>query len=144
MGGADLRTARFCDARLKDALLANALLDGIEAYRTDFSGATLTATSFTEARLSGANFKDVKILDSDDGRPVRRPDFLCATLGATTPEEYCGARDRKAEIPGANVPDQVLARLSLCRTILPNGTQSNRDCPDPKNPPSCHRDKQKT
>ena len=65
--GADLNIASFIFGNLKEANLKNTNLYRAELIQADLTGADLTGADLTDAEVDGANFKDVKGLDSVKG-----------------------------------------------------------------------------
>ncbi len=122
LSGASLHHAVLQGASLRNARLSNARLNGAIATGADFRGADLR-----RARLGRT------ILDRAD---LRNADLDNATLRHTRLER---ANLRGASLAGATLYGVTLlgARgvnlhgVRICRTVLPSGRISDRDCPRP-------------
>lgn len=107
---------------------------GSNFYETNFCGADLTqaqlygyfrGANFCNTKLNGAVFSTAK-----DTIPSHMPELKTRT-GAGL---WSGANFKDADLTGAHFYDAngQSANLSLakfCRTIMPDGTLNNRDCP---------------
>lgn len=123
-GGAQLRNANFSHANLQQAVirqanLENAIFDSANLSQADFhcgSGTCthLDGTSFRNANLTGANFGYV------GHTPV-------GEIGLPN-VDFTGADLSEASFEGANLKGALMDQAKLCKTIMPDGTISNRDC----------------
>jgi len=113
------RSCAFCD--LKSAYLPVTNFDYHQLLGADLSGANLMGTSFvysnlsrvnlTKANLNHTNFQHTKLILTD---------FTGAIFNETNLTE--------ADLNGALVSEKQLAKAKLCKTTLPDGLISNRDC----------------
>jgi uncharacterized protein YjbI with pentapeptide repeats len=99
-------------ADLTGADLTGAILRGVNLFRAELAGADLTGADLREANLSFANLS---------GASLRSADLTGAPLS--------GAVLDGADLTGANLSGTNLRGAHLCRTTLPDGSISNRDCP---------------
>jgi|NOAtaT_7_FD_contig_51_4590807_length_2238_multi_5_in_0_out_0_2 hypothetical protein len=84
--------------------------------RANLIGSNITFSNLSRANLSGANlsyvnFKHTKLLLSD---------FTNAIFDKTDLTE--------ADLTSATISESQLAKAKLCKTVLPDGLVSNRDC----------------
>ena len=88
-------------------------------YLARFDGANLVRARFAEANLRRAGFRDAVL---------RRAGLVQARLDAA---DFAGADLTEADFTGAQgtTSAQLAAAAVLCRTVLPDGTQNDRDCP---------------
>jgi len=123
--GADLRGQNFGGADLR-----NANLRGVNAAGVDFSDAVLTGADLTGANLRGADLVNSYL---DGTRLIRarldRAQFFGAYVERT---QFRGANLTGADLAGIEGSHtravRDLRRAILCRTTLPDGRVSNRDC----------------
>lgn len=126
------RKATLTKARLLNSRLACANFIEASAEEANFNQAKLRRASFSKAILRKANFgfTDLReaILEEADLREVS---FASANLSKA---EFKDAKINGANLYKANLKDaqelteEQLAKATLCQTILPNGSISNRDC----------------
>ncbi|MBD2181215.1 pentapeptide repeat-containing protein [Planktothrix sp. FACHB-1375] len=124
LGGAKLRNAKFSYANLKHSVLRqanleNANFDGANLSQADFRcGAGtctyLSGTSFKNANLTGANFQSVGFTPVGE---IGLPNV-----------DFTGADLREANFNGASLKGALLERAKFCKTRMPDGKISNRDC----------------
>jgi uncharacterized protein YjbI with pentapeptide repeats len=113
------KTCQVCD--LTGAYLPVSNLDYTFILASDLSRANLVGSSIkfsnlSRATLNGSNlshvsFKHTKLLLTD---------FTNAIFDQTDLTE--------ADLTSATISESQLAKAKLCKTILPNGIESNRDC----------------
>ncbi len=126
LGGTKLENTRFTKANLKQAVLRqadleNAVFDGANLTEADFScgGGSCTYlanTSFKNANLYNANFSYVGTTEWEiETKGLPNVDFTDANL-------------TKATFEGANIKGAKLDKAILCKTTMPDGKISNRDC----------------
>jgi uncharacterized protein YjbI with pentapeptide repeats len=139
---ADLRGANLIGTNLSTAILVRTNLSG--AYlsgnlRSVFAvGANLSGASLRDADLTWAFLEDVNLTRSDltrtilQGADLIRADLSYADLTGTN---LTGANLTDANLIGATLKYTKLEDAKFCRTILPNGTLENRDCPPEAAPP---------
>jgi hypothetical protein len=112
LSAAPLDKAYLAEARLQKATLVGA--DLAEAYllRADLVGANLTNADLTRAGLSRAILSGAKL-------------FGAILSGANlTNTDLTGA-----DLTGADLSGAILVATIFCRTVMPDGTVNNRDCP---------------
>lgn len=124
LGGAKLRNANFSNANLKQSVLRqanleNARFDNANLSQADFRcGAGtctyLSGTSFKNANLTGANFKFVGFTPVGE---IGLPNV-----------DFTGADLSEANFEGASLKGALLDRAKFCKTTMPDGKISNRDC----------------
>jgi uncharacterized protein YjbI with pentapeptide repeats len=106
---AQMRQANFADSTFKGTSLSRSRFDG-----ADFEGATIRGAVMDVARFVGADLRRATI----DGGRLYFVDLTDATL-----------RDAVIDASPA-----ALMWTFLCGTELPDGTTSDRDCPEPPTP----------
>jgi uncharacterized protein YjbI with pentapeptide repeats len=111
LGRARLNRAILRNANFENAYLESADLLGADLSDCNFSGANLDGADIRAANFTRTNCKGV-IFD-DDG--PRDPRFL-------------GANFTDANLEGARISPNAFESVYLCRTIMPDGTVSDRDC----------------
>ena len=119
LGGEDLVGANFSRADVRGANFSDATLGGARFTRArangaDFGNAFLERTDFTRARLKGAEFF---------GAYVTRVRFTGAIL---TDVDLRGIQTDG--MAGRRAVTREVLKAKLCRTTLPDGRVSNRDC----------------
>jgi uncharacterized protein YjbI with pentapeptide repeats len=127
LNGANLNGANLSSADLSHAKLINANLSG-----TNLSGADCSGANFNGADLSGVNLSHADLSETDfshanlNGANLSSADLSDANLS--------DANLRRADLSGAYANLGSLVNLGqldqaiLCRTTLPGGTISNRNC----------------
>jgi hypothetical protein len=114
LSGADLGRANLFGVHLRGADLSGANLLGADLGRADLRGANLSDATLIEANLFGAHLS---------GADLRGANLF----GTNLSEAYL----RGANLSGADLPD-----AKFCKTIMPNGTLNNCDCPPETAPPN--------
>lgn len=111
LGGARLNRAILKGANFENAQLQNADLLGADLSNSNFTGADLDGVDIRAANLTGANCQ--RAIFNSDG--PRDPQFL-------------GANFTDANLKDAEIYEEDYRLVYLCRTTMPDGTVSNRDC----------------
>lgn len=119
LGGQELIEADFSRANVRgvsfsDAALADATFNRARAKGADFQNSFLDRTDFSGARLNGAQFYGAYMT----GTRFTRAALTDVDLSGIQTD---GVQGRKA------ITREVL-KAKLCRTTLPDGKVSNRDC----------------
>jgi uncharacterized protein YjbI with pentapeptide repeats len=131
LGNSDLsdviwEEADFSEASLGRARLNRAILRGANFEKADLNSSDLLGADFSNCNFSGANL---------DGADIRAADFTGANCkdvifdgdGPKDPR-FLGANFTDANLEGARIDIKSLDFVYLCRTIMPDGTVSDRDC----------------
>ncbi len=128
---ANLEGANLNGANLNGANLNGANLNGANLLVTNFNGANLESANFNGANLNGANLK---------GANLKHANFNGANLNGADLEN---ANLKGANLKGANLSgtilwnvdlrhtklnDSDLEKAFLCKTKIPNGNVSNKNC----------------
>jgi uncharacterized protein YjbI with pentapeptide repeats len=122
LSGADLRAANLSRADLSRANLSGADLSWAGQSRNDHllkrgSLLRIEVTNLSEANLSGANLFGANLAGADlSGADLRVANLSWANLS-------------EVHLHGANLAGAKLKLTMFCRTIMPDGTVNNRDCP---------------
>jgi uncharacterized protein YjbI with pentapeptide repeats len=117
LGNADLRNTDLSNAILSDAYLGGANLIGANLRNADLSYSDLNRTNFSEANLSNANLSNTDLSNAW----LSRADLSGANIRGAYIRVGLGVdQDRIKKIQ--------LDQAKLCKTTLPDGTVSNRDC----------------
>jgi hypothetical protein len=108
----DLTAAPLAEANLKAVQLPKARL-----LMANFARANLIDANFAEAKLGGANFAGARLWAANlTNANLSRANLAEASL-------YL------ANFAGADLNKANLTEAKFCRTIIPDGTLNNRDCP---------------
>jgi serine/threonine protein kinase len=117
---ARLRNSNLVGANLKSANLSHADLSfsrlNAYFYKANLEGADLSRVNLGAADLNGANLRDSNLQGADlRGADLSNVDLANANLGG-------------ANLMGAKLSEERLQVAILCKTTLPNGGVSDRDC----------------
>jgi hypothetical protein len=108
---------RFVSPFLSQANLSSAYLQRADIIGTNLSGADLRKADLSGADIIGANLSDTNLSGAD---------LIGADLSGA---DLIGANLSGADLSGANLHHLLqLDQAILCKTTLPDGTVSNRDC----------------
>lgn len=124
---ADLSGADLCGANLTNAKLSNVNLSGADLRHTNLSHANLYHANLSEANLQDAELKGALLIEAN----LQNANLQSANLQSANLIE---SNIRGAILFGTNLSSAVgfteeeLKDTKLCRTILPDGEISNRDC----------------
>jgi BTB/POZ domain-containing protein KCTD9 len=152
LANADLQRANLNEAHLNGAILTQANLTNANLEITNLAaahleGAILASASLFQANLQAANLQSSNLANATlMGANLEHANLEAANLYKTNLKDAVlwGANLRNARLEGANLDGADLeaanlqgAKLQvaqwqnarLCRTILPDGSESNRDCP---------------
>jgi uncharacterized protein YjbI with pentapeptide repeats len=111
--GVDVRSTNFQGANLANADLRSAHLEWADLRGANLRGADLTGANLANALLDTANLQDATLIHANlKGINFRDTNLTGAVL---------------VNAVNAN-PIQEKRSPLLCRTLLPNGILSNRDC----------------
>lgn len=132
--GADLSFARLMEAQLQWVKLRGASLQGAklmaikaigaELSQADLCWSDLQNAQLMGAKLQGANLKGAKLQGANlMGAKLAGADLRSLTLQ--------GVQLQGADLTRARLPESGLAGALLCKTILPDGQVSDRDCEVP-------------
>jgi Pentapeptide repeats (8 copies)/NACHT domain len=122
LSGADLISANLSKANLIGANLWKAKLISAYLQRADIIGANLSGADLRKADLSGADIIGANLSDTN----LSGADLIGADLSGA---DLIGANLSGANLSGANLHHLLqLDQAILCKTTLPDGTVSNRDC----------------
>lgn len=142
LSGAHLSEAVLTAASFDHASLFEVDLKKADLQNTDLSGATLSfakgyKANFQAANLAEAMLNDIDLTDTNlrgaslRGADLRDAVFVLANLSEADFEQ-ANLRDahlRKANLTNAkHLTEAQLQVAKLCRTVLPEGTVSDRDC----------------
>lgn len=119
LGGEELSEADFSRANVRgvgfsDAILTDAMFNRARGRGADFQNAFLERTDFTRAELNGAQFYGAYLSATKFARAVLTDVDLSGI-------QTDGVQGRKATT-------REVLKAKLCRTTLPDGKVSNRDC----------------
>ena len=113
----------FFKARLRKADLSSTTMNGMNMRGIDLTDADLTYANlknviFTQATLTNVDFSHA--------------DLTGATFGGAdlTGTEVDGADFTDANLTNATVEESAFNYATLCRTTIPDGRVTNRDCED--------------
>jgi hypothetical protein len=117
--GAKLNEARFGGsdlkgANLKCADLSGAVLEAADLGGADFKGALLQHANLEDADLSGADFKSADLQHAD-----------------LTDAKVSKAKFHFADLTDATISQDQKNNMKLCKTTMPDGVVSKRDCINP-------------
>lgn len=125
--GADLYYSHF-----KNAELSGSNLTGTHLKYAKMSGAKLFGAKLSDAQLSDADLSKAKLAGANlSGAVLIGVDFSEANLGQV---DLTGANLNEALFVGATLKDAIVdsdwsENAVLCRTTMPDGSLSDRDCP---------------
>lgn len=127
--GAILGAAKLSSANLSGANLRFAVLRQAELHNTVFDGADLTSAEFrcgagTCTRLSGTSFRNANLTRAD----FRVVGFTPVGEEGLEGVDFTGADLTEATFEGASLRGALMEQAKFCRTIMPDGSLSNRDC----------------
>lgn len=105
---AELSRSQIPEADLRRANLTGANLSGSDLRKTDFSDSNLASANLRNSDLTGANLSSADLTGAS---------FKFANVTATN-------------FSGSNLSSSNLAKLELCRTILPDGRRDDSGCPE--------------
>ena len=115
--GTILISANLARAKLINAWLAESNLYDAFLIEADFHGADLRATNLCEVDLFSGNLREASLHYANlRGARSSRVDLGRAMLN-------------EADLNGAILKDANLEGTVFCKTIMPDGTLNNRDCP---------------
>ncbi|QQP88164.1 pentapeptide repeat-containing protein [Skermanella sp. TT6] len=114
--GANLSGANLTGANLAGSHLFGINLSGAFLYKINLSGASLIEADLSKAALDGADLSEADLV----GANLREARLYMANLS--------GADLSEADLTGARLRDVNLETVTLCNTIMPDGTLNNRDC----------------
>ena len=131
---ASLSGAHMDEGNLSSADLSNANFAGARILRTNLARANLSQANFSGADLSDSDLNSANLRDANasgafmDHVNLNGADLTRANLSGTelTNADLTGAILTNANLSGAR--DANLGSAILCRTLMPDGSQSNRDC----------------
>ncbi len=145
--GANLKNSNLSESFFECAVLTQATLEGCH-----FNGARLDKATLVKVKAKGVVFNQARLVDAEiwnadlrnanlgfaemQGASFKNADLTNATLEVSKLREadfegaiLKGARFNKANLLGAkNLTKGQLSQALLCKTTLPDGTISNRDC----------------
>jgi uncharacterized protein YjbI with pentapeptide repeats len=113
-GGKDLRGANMRGAILRNANLSDAVLTGSDLRRANVRGTELANAYLDRANLSGADLRGAKLFGS----------YLKNVVLKGTRLEGIDL----SQTQGLRNTDVLNQSARLCKTTLPDGKISNRDC----------------
>lgn len=133
---ADLREANLNEANLSEAILSkanlsksnlsNANLTKAFLFQANLSRATLSRADLTKAGLVSANLSNVNLSNTNlNGALLHWAVLEGANLDGAILD---GAILLKANLSNANLNIDDLKNSYLCKTTMPDGTKSDRDC----------------
>ena len=99
--------SRFDRATLVNAEIGGAVMQGVSLVGATLDGANLENARIVSADLTGASLRDASLVD-----------ILVLSADLTD-----------ADLTGASLALTDLAGAILCRTVMPDGAISNRNCP---------------
>lgn len=114
-----------CDYRERDLSgmnLEGANLDRTTLFRTNLAGANLAGARLRNADVQAANLVGASLARVRASRSY----FNAANLSGAV-LDFADLTD--ASLREAILPDPIPPSAKLCRTIMPDGSVSNRDCP---------------
>jgi uncharacterized protein YjbI with pentapeptide repeats len=144
LSGANLFWVDMANARLTNANLSGATSDpdAMNGICSDFSGADFTGAVLSKARLcgnfAGANFAGADLREASiSGLAAHVPDNNEAAV--VDPADQSSLFDGKVNLTGADLRGAIMFSESkltprgfafaiLCRTVMPDGAVSDRDC----------------
>lgn len=124
LGAAQLNAANLSGANLKFAILRQA-----ELNNANFEGADLTAAEFrcgagTCTGLTGTSFRNANLTRAD----FRVVGFTPVSEVGLEGTDFTGANLTEATFEGASLKGALMEQAKFCKTTMPDGTISNRDC----------------
>ncbi|MDI9638748.1 pentapeptide repeat-containing protein [Oscillatoria amoena NRMC-F 0135] len=124
LGAAQLNGANLSRANLKSAILRQAQLN-----HTNFEGADLTGAEFrcgagTCTDLTGTLFINANLTRAD----FRVVGFTPVGEVGLEGVDFTGANLTEANFEGASLKGALLEQAKFCKTTMPDGTLSNRNC----------------
>jgi uncharacterized protein YjbI with pentapeptide repeats len=130
---AQLQQAFLPEANLQAANLYSANLQQAELQRANLQQAGLQSANLQGASLQGANLQGAFLPEAN----LREANLRQADLrGAFLPEaNFLNANLHQANLSHANLHNAIgltesqLQQATLCQTVLPDGSISDRDCP---------------
>ena len=119
--------ANLFEGNFKGANLFGVTLTSANAFASGLEAANLYGTQFDEANLYESDLRNANLFKTDlRGANLYRADLSGANLFGA---DLTGANLFGANLTGANVKNTNLEAALLCQTLMPDGSQSNRDCP---------------
>ncbi len=113
-------------ADLSNANLQGLLVTGSVLTNTNFKGANLTDTRFATTDLSGSDFSGTRLTNvSFNGIRLRGAFFRNAALTGVSANNVNAT---EADFHGAEIVDSINFMLTLCRTVMPDGTIKGEAC----------------
>jgi uncharacterized protein YjbI with pentapeptide repeats len=129
---ADLSWVNLSGARLDEANLSGATLFRANLSKARLAGADLSRAALSLAWLAGADLDEANLDGARlDGANLARADLSLAWLAGA---DLSGANLFRANLFRANLAGVDLSRARFCRTVMPDGTVNDRNCPPEPEP----------
>lgn len=136
---ADLRKADLRSAKLSGAHLNETYLDEADLRWSDLRGAYLIKANLSGTRLDEADLRGADLSKANLSKThLDRANLHWANLSDTLLDgtDLYQANLSEANLDGADLANiRNLDNATFCKTIMPDGTVNNRDCPPEPTPP---------